>query len=96
MNIDMSCNPSNPLWKGCQFEEIGGRFNMTTDIGLAINHVGRNAADIGTTDHNEVTLTGPAPVWAYMVVFHQVVHQFNKVYYNDGRSGSHLVAAHGA
>lgn len=42
-----------------------------------------------------VTLTGPMAVWAYLVVFHAVVHRFSKVYYDDGRTGAVLIAAHG-
>lgn len=44
---------------------------------------------------DSVILTGPMAVWAYLVVFHAVVHQFNCVYYDDGRNGPVLIAAHG-
>ncbi len=43
----------------------------------------------------EVTLTGPMAVWAYLVVFHAVVHKTRRVYYDDGHGNRVLVAAHG-
>lgn len=47
------------------------------------------------SEWDEITLTGPMAVWSYLVVFHCVVHRFSKVYYDDGRSGPVLIAAHG-
>jgi hypothetical protein len=42
-----------------------------------------------------IVLTGPMAVWAYLIAFHAAVHRFARVYYDDGRSGSVLIAAHG-
>ena len=56
------------------------------------NHTAGYSADM-----SEVTLTGgPMAVWAYLIVFHAVVHCFGRVYYDDGRSGPVLIAAHGS
>ena len=72
-------------------------FNLTTPVDEAVGIVGRNIAAIvaATEDRSEVTLTGPMAVWAYLVVFHAVVHAFARVYYDDGRGNKVLVAAHG-
>jgi hypothetical protein len=96
MNIDLSLK-NGELYKGCKVEEVAGRLNLVTPINEAINIIGRNIANIVSNidDRKEVTLTGPMAVWAYLVVFHAVVHSFSKVYYDDGRSGIVLVAAHG-
>ena len=98
MQIDISLK-NEALYEGCQIEEVGGRLNLTTPVGDAVGIVGRNiaamVAAIPAADRDEVTLTGPMAVWAYIVVFHAVVHAFRRVYYDDGRSGPILVAAHG-
>ena len=96
--IDMSLN--NPeLYDGIQLEEVGGRLNMTTPPSDAVNIIGKNAAKILSAipadQRAEVTLTGPMAVYAYLVVFHQVVHAFKCVYYNDGKNGKVLIAKHG-
>ena len=82
------------LYKGCEIEEVAGRLNLKTPIAEAVNVVGKNVAGMNLSG-NEITLTGAMAVWAYLVVFHAVVHRFSKVYYDDGRSGAVLVAAHG-
>lgn len=96
--IDLSLK-NDRLYAGCEIEEVAGRLNLKTPVAEAVNIVGRNIAAIveGITaaERGEVTLTGPMAVWAYLVVFHAVVHRFGKVYYDDGRSGTVLVAAHG-
>lgn len=86
------------LYAGCEVNEVAGRLNLTTPVAEAVNIVGRNVSKIVAEcdDREEVTLTGPMAVWSYLVVFHQVVHAFTRVYYDDGRSGPVLVAAHGA
>jgi hypothetical protein len=34
-------------------------------------------------------------IWAYLVVFHTVIHRFRRVYYDDGKpQGKILIAAH--
>jgi len=87
------------LYDGCEIEEVAGRLNLKTPVKEAVNIVGRNIgkmiADLPNTERFEVELTGPMAVWAYLVVFHVVVHRFDKVYYNDGRNERVLIAAYG-
>jgi hypothetical protein len=98
MKIDLSLS-NKALYAGCEIEEVAGRANLKTPAKDAVNIVGRNISGIvqaaPAADRTEVTLTGPMAVWAYLVVFHAVVHAFSKVYYDDGRSGPVLIAAHG-
>ena len=82
------------LYKGCEINEVAGRLNLATPVEKAVNIVGANVADM-MLHGKEITLTGPMAVWAYLIVFHAVVHTFNKVYYDDGRNDRVLVAAHG-
>ena len=91
--IDLSLN-NNELYDGCEVEEVAGRLNIVTKVDEAVNIVGRNVAQMDLRG-DEITLTGAMAVWAYLVVFHAVVHRFNRVYYNDGRNDSVLIAAHG-
>lgn len=86
------------LYNGCNIEEVAGRLNLTTSVEDAVSIVGKNAARLvaeEATERDEVVLTGPMAVWAYLVVFHAVVHAFRRVYYDDGRGNKVLVAAHG-
>lgn len=85
------------LYQGLAIEEVAGRKNLTTPVLEAVNIVGRNIAAIVKADdaRDEVVLTGPMAVWSYLVVFHAVVHAYRRVYYDDGRTGEVLVAAHG-
>jgi len=89
---------NSSLYSGCKISEVAGRLNLETPVAEAINIVGRNIADIvaGTPagDRVEVELTGPMAVWAYLVVFHAVVHAFTSVWYNDGRNRV-LISRHG-
>ncbi|MFA6097020.1 MAG: hypothetical protein WC788_05325 [Candidatus Paceibacterota bacterium] len=84
------------LYEGCQIIEVGGRLTLTTPVAQATNIVGRNVAKIVATieDKREVTLTGAMAVWSYLIVFHQIVHKVDKVYYDDGRTGPVLIAQH--
>ena len=86
------------LYSGCEIKEIGGRLTLTTAVAEAVNIVGRNAKKIvdatPAIERSEVTLTGAMAVWAYLVVVHQVMHPFGKVYYDDGRTGPVLIAQH--
>ncbi len=86
------------LYKGCEIKEIAGRDTLVTPVSEAKNIVGRNAKAIveaiPSSERQEVVLTGPMAVWSYLVVFHQVLHCFGKVYYDDGRSGPELLAQH--
>ncbi len=86
------------LYKGCETTEVGGRLTLATIPVEAANIVGRNVAAMieatPASERDEVVLTGPMAVWAYLVVFHQVVHKFGKVVYDDGRGGRVLIALH--
>ena len=93
ITIDLSLKNAD-LYKGCKVEEVAGRLNLSTPVSEAVNIVGKNVAEMDLSG-DEIELTGAMAVWAYLVVFHAVVHRFNKVYYNDGRNGKVLVAAHG-
>ncbi len=108
MKIDLSLTNA-ALYAGCEIEEVAGRSNLKTPVKDAVNLVGRNIGKMLCDDppfvdekgncpyinRDEITLTGPMAVWSYLVVFHAVVHRFSKVWYDDGRSGAVLVAAHG-
>ena len=91
--IDLSLN-NKKLYEGCEVTEVAGRLNLVTPVAEAVNIVGRNINNMGLCGE-EITLTGPMAVWSYLVVFHAIVHRFNKVYYSDGRNPAVLVAAHG-
>ena len=93
ITLDLSLT-NDQLYAGCQIEEVAGRLNLVTPIAEAVNIVGRNVAAMDLKGE-DITLTGPMAVWAYLVVFHAVVHRFSKVRYNDGRNEPVLVAAHG-
>jgi hypothetical protein len=94
--IDLGLNNA-ALYDGCTVETVAGRANLTTPVSEAIEIVGRNVAKMvaGATDRDAVTLTGPMAVWAYLVVFHAVVHAFREVRYSDGRNPPVVVARHG-
>lgn len=100
MKIDLSLKNAE-LYAGCEIEEVAGRLNLTTPVAEAINIVGRNiekmvaAASAAATPVDSVTLTGPMAVWAYLIVFHAVVHKFKNVFYDDGKNGEVRIAAHG-
>jgi len=94
INLSLS---NGDLYRGCAVEEVAGRLNLTTPVSEAVNRVGKNIAEMVKADEtrDELVLTGPMAVWAYLVVFHATVHSYRRVYYDDGRSGEVLVAAHG-
>ena len=98
MKIDLSLHNA-ALYKGCEIEEIAGRLNLKTSIEEAVTLIGRNiAAIIQSTPpsaRDSVTLTGPMAVWAYLIVFHEVVHTFKEVQYSDGRNAAVVLARHG-
>lgn len=97
IKIDLGLG-NGALYLGCEITEVGGRLTLVTEPAEASNIVGRNVAAIieatPADQRDEVVLTGPMAVWAYLVVFHQVVHKFRKVVYDDGRGGRVLVAQH--
>jgi hypothetical protein len=96
--IDLSLN-NERIYRGCTVEKVAGRLNLTTPPKDAINIIGENTNkvihDLVAEGVQEVTLTGPMAVWAYLVVFHAAVHRFSRVRYDDGRGNDLLVAAHG-
>ena len=97
MEIDLSLRNA-ALYKGCVVEEVAGRLNLKTPVAEGVTLVGRNIAAIvqatPPSARGSVTLTGPMAVWAYLVVFHAVVHSFNEVQYSDGRN-TVVLARHG-
>lgn len=95
-SIDLSLT-NQTLYKGCQIEEVAGRLNLVTPPAEAANMIGKNVAALINVaeDKRDITLTGAMAIWAYLVVFHIVVHRFSKVWYDDGRGNKILVAAHG-
>jgi hypothetical protein len=98
MKLDLSLS-NKSLYAGADIEEIAGRLNLKTPVAEAVNLVGRNirgiVESVPASERGEVVLTGPMAVWSYLVVFHAVVHAFSRVYYDDGRNGPVLLAAHG-
>jgi hypothetical protein len=87
---------NNTLYNGCEIIEVGGRKTLVTDVQLATNIIGRNTQELIESESNrdEIVLTGAMAVWAYLIIFHIVVHKFKKVYYDDGRSGQILISQH--
>lgn len=100
MKIDLGL-ANAALYEGCEIETVGGRLNLKTPVPAAVEIVGRNIARIVAavpateTARDMVELTGPMAVWAYLVVFHAVVHAFRHVCYCDGKSDPVVIAAHG-
>lgn len=87
------------LYAGCEIQEVAGRSALITPTAQAIHIVGRNAETLVkqllAAQVESITLTGGMAIWAYLVVFHCVVHRFRYVYYDDGRpNGKVLIAAH--
>lgn len=99
MTIDLSLKNVD-LYNGLTIETVAGRANLAATPEAAAPIVGANIAAIvaatPAADRDAVTLTGPMAVWAYLVVFHAVVHAFGAVWYSDGRSEPVLLAKHGA
>lgn len=90
---------NNDLYADCAIEEVAGRLALMTPVNEAVNLVGRNAQrlidGLAQEGVEELTLTGSMAIWAYLVVFHHVVHRFRRVYYDDGKPGGKvLIAAH--
>jgi len=97
MELDLSLR-NKALYKGCVVEEVAGRLNLKTPVAEGVVLVGRNIAaivqNIPPEARGSVTLTGPMATWAYLVVFHAVVHVFAEVRYSDGRN-TVVLARHG-
>lgn len=98
VTLDLSLNNMS-VYAGCEIQEVAGRLALMTPIGEAVNIVGRNTKkiidDLVAGGAEEITLSGAMAIWAYLVVFHIVVHRFRRVYYDDGKpNGKILIAAH--
>ncbi len=96
--FDLSLN-NNALYEGCEIQEVAGRLALMTKPNEGANIVGRNANkivdELVKDGVEEITLSGAMAIWAYLVIFHIVVHRFRKVYYDDGKAdGKVLIAAH--
>lgn len=95
--FDLGLNNAN-LYNGCEITEVGGRLTLVTKPELAANILGRNTLkEIEATPVEQravCEITGAMAVWAYLVVFHHIVHKFGEVWYNDGRGNRVLVAKH--
>lgn len=85
------------LYEGCQISMVGGRLSLETPPDIASNIIGLNLQKIidRVEDRSEVVLTGAMAVWSYLIAFHIVLHQFRKVWYDDGKGIKILIAAHG-
>ena len=97
MKLDLSLHNA-ALYQGCEIEEVAGRLNLKTPVEEAVVLIGRNIAaiiqDTPPEARDSVTLTGPMAVWAYLIIFHEVVHTFAEVKYSDGRN-TVVLARHG-
>lgn len=96
MILDISL-ANRPLYIGCEITETGGKLNLVTPPQKAANIIGRNTERIIAEDtlRDEIILTGSMAIWAYLIVFHIVVHRYRKVWYADGYGNKILIAAHG-
>lgn len=84
------------LYAGCQVEEVAGRQTLVTPVSEAVNIVGANANAVAQrlAGAQAITLTGAMAVWAYLVVFHTLVHRVGEIWYDDGRGNRVLIAKH--
>jgi hypothetical protein len=100
MKLDLSLS-NKSLYADMEVEEVAGRLNLKTPVSEAVQILGRNIAktleleEVPAAERDCVKLTGPMAVWAYLVVFHAVVHRFSRVEYDDGRNPAVVIAAHG-
>ncbi|MCW5907200.1 MAG: hypothetical protein KIS94_05035 [Chitinophagales bacterium] len=97
LTLNLSLN-NQRLYHGCQIEEVAGRKNLITPVAEAVNIIGKNAEELVSElkkESDEICLTGAMAIWAYLVVFHVVVHRFRRVWYDDDKGNKILIAAHG-
>jgi hypothetical protein len=97
--MDLSVTKDNPLYAGCEIEEVAGRLIVKDYSDATISTIGRNADAM--TKHlmsegvEALTLTGGTAIWVYLVVFHTAAHRFKEIYYDNGQPGGRrLIAAH--
>ncbi len=97
-DFDLSLR-NKALYDGCEIDEVAGRLTLITPASEAVHIIGRNAQRLIdeqiAAGVEEITLTGAMAIWAYLVVFHNVLHRFRRVYYDDGKpNGKVLIALH--
>ena len=95
--LDLSLS-NKLLYDGCVIEELPGKKNLLTPPIEASYIICNNLQKIldSILEKNEISLTGGMAIWAYLLVFHMVVHRFKKVYYDDAKGMLPLlIAAHG-
>ena len=84
------------LYQGCDIKTVGGRLSLITPAEEAADIIGRNVIKIikQCADRDSITLSGAMAIWAYLIVFHAVVHNFKQVWYDDGRGHAIQIAQH--
>jgi hypothetical protein len=93
MILDLSLT-NDCLYAGLDVRRDGGKLNLRTPIAQATAVMGENL-DRMEIDPEEVVLTGPMAIWAYLVTFHAIHGRTKRIYYQDGVGNRILVAAHG-
>jgi hypothetical protein len=93
MILDLSLTNEH-LYAGLDVQRDAGKLNLRTPIGTATAVMGENLQQMDI-DPEEVVLTGPMAIWAYLVVFHSIHGRTKRIYYQDGVGNRILVAAHG-
>lgn len=76
--------------------EVSGRLSVPENAD-ALAHFGavceKTAAAAAGAE--VLILTGPGPVWSYLILFHAVAHRVKEVSYLDGKNNRHLICKHG-
>ena len=97
--LDLTIAKENPLYAGCEIEEVPGGWRLAQKPVEIINTIARNAEEIirrlvaeGVED---LTLTGRSAIWVYLVVFHSALHRITEIYYTNGKPDGRIrIAAH--
>lgn len=82
------------LYRGLDVAFDAGKRNLRTPPAEAISVIVDNVRRMHV-DPDEVVLTGPMAIWAYLVVFHALHGRTRRLLYEDGMGNRVLVAAHG-
>lgn len=93
MILDLSLT-NERLYARLEVRRDAGKLNLRTPVGEATEVMGENLQQMDI-DPEEVVLTGPMAIWAYLVVFHSIHGRTKRIYYQDGIGNRILVAAHG-
>jgi hypothetical protein len=98
-SLDLSVTLDNPLYHGCELEEVAGRMRIKGSPARWANVLGRNAESLleqmMAQGIDELTLTGATAIWVYLIVFHSAVHRFREIYYDDGKKDGRVrISAH--